>query len=76
MYSLLDDGLMTSTFGDYLCDGMDVIIFFSGACCVMFHLLFLILIVLVKFFAATFSLQRERLKSLSLVPQRTGLSQS
>jgi hypothetical protein len=33
---LLDDGLMTSTFGDYLCDGIDVM-FFSGACCVMFH---------------------------------------
>jgi hypothetical protein len=26
LYPLLDDGLMTSTFDDYLCNGVDVII--------------------------------------------------
>jgi hypothetical protein len=44
---LLDDGLMTSTFDDYLCDD-DIIIYFSGACCVMFQLLSFIPIVLVS----------------------------
>jgi hypothetical protein len=46
---------------------------FSGVYCVMFHLLSLILIVLVKYFAATFLLQRGSLKSLSLVLGGTGL---
>ena len=46
---------------------------FSSACCVILQLLSLILIVLVKSFAVAFSLWRERLKSLSLVPQGTGL---
>jgi hypothetical protein len=27
LYSLLGDGLITRTFDDYLCDGVDVIIF-------------------------------------------------
>jgi hypothetical protein len=40
---------------------------------VMFQLLSLIHIVLVKSSAAAFSLRRERLKSLSLVPRGTGL---
>ena len=39
----------------------------------MFQLLSLIPIVLVKSSVATFWLQRERLKSLSLVPRGTGL---
>jgi hypothetical protein len=63
---------MTSIFDVYLCDGVCYYIFF-GACYVMFQLLSLILIVLVKSFAAPFSLRRETLKSLSLVLQGTGL---
>ena len=27
LYPLLDDSMMTSTFDDYLCDGVDVVIF-------------------------------------------------
>ena len=64
---LLDDGLMTNTFDGYLCDNADVFYIFSSACCVMFHLLSLILIVLVKSSAILFLLRREMLKSLSRV---------
>ena len=48
---------------------------FSGACCVMFQLISFIPIVLVKSFAVPFSLQRERLKSLNLVPRGIGLGE-
>jgi hypothetical protein len=50
-----------------------IFFFFSGACCVMFQLLSLILIILVKSSAIAFSLRQERLKSLSLVLRGTGL---
>jgi hypothetical protein len=40
---------------------------------VIFHLLYLIFIVLIKSAATTFSLQREMLKSLSLVLRGTWL---